>query len=96
MMDNAAAGPAADAWHPGPQCAGDGGGGKTENLASEQQIQVHRSNYSHPVKLLLLYTTVVNMRTLLAFAVIATVVGSGRVAGWPLKTIIAVRCRLFA
>ena len=79
MMDNAAASPAADAWHPGPQCAGDGGGGKTENSASEQQIQAHRSFNARSVKPLPRYTTSTNMRTLLALAVIATVMGSGRV-----------------
>ncbi|XP_045110158.1 uncharacterized protein LOC123504015 [Portunus trituberculatus] len=77
MMDNAAASPAADAWHPGPQCAGDGGGGKTENSASEQQTQAHRSFNARPVKPLPRYTTPANMRTLLALAVIATVMGSG-------------------
>lgn len=94
MMDNAAARPPADAWHPGPQCAGDGGGGKTENSANEQQIQAHRSHNARPVKPLPRYVTVANMRTLLALAVIATVVGSGRVAGEPVRSTLAVCCRL--
>lgn len=81
MMYNTAASPAADAWHPGPQCAGDGGGGKTENSASEQQIQAHRSFNARPAKHLPRYATATNMRTLLALAVIATVMGSGKVAG---------------
>lgn len=77
MMDNAAARPAADAWHPGPQCAGDGGGGKTENSTNEQQIQAHHSYNARPVKSLPRHATAANMKTLLAFAVIATVVGTG-------------------
>lgn len=83
MVDNAAAGPAADAWHPGPQCAGDGGGGKTENSASEQQTQLHRSLNGRPLTSLPQFTAVASMRTLLALAVIATFVGSGRAAGEP-------------
>lgn len=49
MVVNAAAGPAASAWHPGSQCAGDGGGGKTENPASEQQTHLHRSLNARPI-----------------------------------------------
>lgn len=96
MMDNAAARPAADAWHPGPQCAGDGGGGKTENSTNEQQIQAHHSYNARPVKSLPRHATAANMKTLLAFAVIATVVGTGRVPGESLRSSFASCCRLAA
>lgn len=80
-MDNAAAGPATDAWHHGPQCAGDGGGGKTENSTREQQTQPHRSLNARSLASLPQFTTVAKMRTLLALAVITTVVGPGKAGG---------------